>query len=300
VRSAGQTPDASIGGRRSGPARYVNSQTVQGFVIAVISGGLFWLVWIYGNGLRDARYLDGWVLGGGMAFQVAFHIAIKTGSLAPKSAARWKKVHIFVGYLLVAAFISHSDFSLPDTGLEWALWAGFVLVTLSGIFGTYLAWYLQTKYGIDERLSYDRIPTRRVELAREVHAAVTMTDRAASAIGLPAAPHDAWIMDLYAAHLRDFFRGPRNFSSHLLGSQRPLKRLTDEIDNLSRYVDQRGQDKLAAIKNLVIEKDRLDFARVYLGLTKGWLLVHVPVTYSLAVLIVLHVIVVYAFSSGPW
>jgi hypothetical protein len=58
--------------------------------------------------------------------------------------------------------------------------------------------------------------------------------------------------------------------------------------------------KLAAIKDLVVEKDWLDFARVYLGLTKGWLFVHVPVTYSLIVLTVLHVIVVYAFSSGPW
>jgi hypothetical protein len=82
--------------------------------------------------------------------------------------------------------------------------------------------------------------------------------------------------------------------------QRPLKRLTDEIDNLSRYVDQRSQEKLAAIKNLVIEKDRLDFAHVYLGLTKGWLFVHVPVTYALIALTVLHVLVVYAFSSGTW
>ena len=107
-------------------------------------------------------------------------------------------------------------------------------------------------------------------------------------------------MDLYTAHLRDFFQGPRNFAAHLIGSQRPLKRLTDEIDNLSCYVDDRSQQKLAAIKNLVVEKDRLDFARVFLGLTKGWLFVHVPVTYALAVLTVLHVFVVYAFSSGPW
>jgi hypothetical protein len=80
----------------------------------------------------------------------------------------------------------------------------------------------------------------------------------------------------------------------------PLKRLTDEIDNLSSYVDQQSQEKLAAIKNLVVEKDRLDFARVYLGLTKGFLFVHVPVTYALMVLMVLHVLVVYAFSSGAW
>jgi hypothetical protein len=301
VRSAGRhTSYASISGRGSGSARFLSSQTVQGLLIAVISGALFWLVWIYGNGLRDARYFDGWVLAGGMVLQLYFHIAIKTASLSPKSAQRWRKIHIFVGYLLIAAFISHSNFSLPDTGLEWALWAGFVLVALSGIFGTYLAWSLQARHGIDEQISYDRIPARRAELARDVHAAVGKTDPAAAAIALPAPPYDAWIMELYTTHLREFFQGHRNFTAHLIGSQRPLKRLTDEIDNLSRYVDQRHQEKLVAIRNLVVEKDRLDFSRVQLGLTKGWLFVHVPVTYTLVVLTVLHILVVYAFSSRPW
>ncbi len=292
--------DRSIGGRRPGAAGYVASRTVLGLLIAAISGGVFWLVWIYGNGLRDPRYLDGWMLAGGMSLQLGFHIAIKTDSLSPKSAMHWRKIHIVLGYLLIAAFISHSDFSLPDTGFEWALWACFVLVTLSGIFGTYLAWSLHAKCEIDERVGYDRIPTLRAELARDVHAAVAKTDPAASAIALPAPPYDAWIMDLYTTHLRDFFQGQRNVTAHLIGSQRPLKRLTDEIDNLSRYVDQGSQEKLAAIRSLVVEKDRLDFARVYLGLTKGWLFVHVPITYALIVLTVLHVLVVYAFSSGAW
>jgi hypothetical protein len=276
---------------------------VQGLLIAAISGGLFWLVWIYGNGLRDPRYLDGWVLACGMGVQLYFHIAIKRASLLPKAAMRWRKIHIFLGYVLVAAFISHSDFSLPDTGFEWALWAGFVLVTLSGIFGTYLTWSLKAKRLIDEGIGYDRIPSLRAELARDVHAAVAETEPAAAQItlpGLPALPHDAWIIDLYTNHLRDFFQGPRNFTAHLTGSQRPLKRLTDEIDNLSRYVDQQSRERLVAIKNLVIEKDRLDFARVYLGLTKGWLFVHVPVTYALIVLSVLHIVVAYSYSSGAW
>ena len=179
--------DGSIGGHGRGSAGYLNSQTVQGLLIAAISVGLFWLVWIYGNALRDPRYLDGWVLAGGMILQLCFHIAIKTASLSPKSAMRWRKIHIFLGYLLIAAFISHSDFSLPDTGFEWALWGAFVLVTLSGIFATYLAWSLQAKRGIDERVRYDRIPTRRAELARDLHAAVAKTDTAAAAIGLTGA-----------------------------------------------------------------------------------------------------------------
>jgi hypothetical protein len=301
MRSAARRASgASIGGRGLGLARNLTSRTVQGLLIAAISGGLFWLVWIYGNGLRDPRYLDGWVLAGGMSLQLYFHIAIKTASLSPKAAKRWRSIHVFVGYLLIAAFLSHSDFSLPDTGFEWALWTGFVLVTLSGIFGTYLAWALKVKSGIDERIGYDRIPARRAELARDVQAALAKTDPAAAALALPGLPYDAWIMDLYTNHLRDFFQGQRNSAAHLIGSRRPLKRLTDEIDKLSRYVDQQSQEKLAAIKSLVVEKDRLDFARVYLGFTKGWLFVHVPVTYGLIVLTVLHVLVVYAFSSGAW
>lgn len=291
--------DASVGGRGQGSAGYLISRTVQGLLIAAISGGLFWLVWIYASGLRDPRYLDGWVLAGGMALQFSFQIA-KTASLSPKSATRWRKIHIFVGYLLIAAFISHSDFSLPDTGFEWALWTGFVLVTLSGIFGTYLVWSLQAKRLIDEGVSYDRIPALRDELELAFLLAVDDADPPSAAIDLPGLPYDAWIRDLYTTHLGDFFRGPRNFTAHLFGSQRPLKRLTEAIDDLSRYVDYQSQERLAAIKNMVIEKDRLDFARVSLGLTKGWLFVHVPVTYALIVLTVLHGIVVYAFSSGVW
>lgn len=298
--AARRVPNAMIGRRGLGLARYVNAQTVQGALIAAISGGLFWLVWIYGNGLRDPRYFDGWLLTAGMALQLYFHIAVKTARLSPRSAARWRAIHIFAGYVLVAAFISHSDFSLPETVFEWALWTGFVLVSLSGIFGTYLAWSLKSKRAIDEELSYDRIPARRAELARSVHAAATQTDPANAVIGLPGPPYDAWIMDLYTNRLRDFFNKQRNFSAHLIGSRRPLKQLTDEIDNLSRYVDKQSQEKLTAIKDLVIEKDRLDFAHVYLGLTRIWLFVHVPATYALIVLTVLHIIVVYSFSSGAW
>lgn len=289
----------AIGGPASGSASYLG-RTVRTLLLAALSAGLFFLVSIYSSGLRDPRYLDGWVLVGGMSLQLYFHAAVKTGRLSVKSAVRWRKIHILLGYLLIAAFLSHSDFSLPDTGFEWALWASFALVTLSGLFGTYLAWSLKTKGRIDDGIGYDRIADLRADLARNLHAAVVKTDPADAALALPAPPHDAWIMDLYTTHLSAFFEEPRHLAAHLIGSQRPLKRLTDEIDTLSRYVDPKGQEKLAAVRALVIEKDRLDFARVHLGLSRAWLLVHVPVTYALVVLTVLHVVVAYAFSSGAW
>lgn len=288
----------SVGRRASDGS--ISSWAAWGVMIAATSAGLFWLVWIYGHGLRDPRYLDGWLLVVGMSLQLYFHITVKRASLSPKSTMRWQKIHIFIGYLLIAVFISHCDFSLPDTSLEWALWISFVLVALSGVLGTYLAWSLRTKHGLDESIGYDRIPIRRSELAQEVYALVVKRDAPAIAIALPAPPHDAWIMDLFTTHLRGFFQGQQNFTAHLIGSKRPLKQLINEIDNLSSYVDQQSQAKLAAIKNLVVEKDRLDLASVHLGLARAWLFVHVPVTYTLIVLTILHVVVVYAFSAAAF
>lgn len=290
----------ALSARGFAPPAYLIAKAAQILLISVIAGGLFWLVWLYASGLRDPRYLDGWILAGGMAAQILFHLALRRGRLSPKSAARWRKVHIFMGYLLIAAFISHSDVSLPDSKYEWFLWIAFVIVTASGLFGTYLAWSLKARRQIDDGVTYDRIPALRADLARAIDAAVAEANPAAATIALPGLPHEAWIKDLYATRLRHFFKHEHHNIAHLIGSQRHLQRLTGEIDKLSRYVDQSSQDKLAVIRQLVIEKDKLDFARVQLGLTRVWLFIHVPVTYSLVVLVVLHVVVVYAFSSGDW
>jgi len=288
--------------RRERRARgwYVRSEAILALLIAALSGGLIWLVTIYAGGLRDPRYLDGWILAGGMAVQLVFHIAIKTARLSPKSVVRWRRLHICLGYLLIAAFVSHSDFSLPESGFEWALSAGFVLVTLSGIFGTYLTSSMRARRERGLSGGDDQIAARRAELAQAVQLVIAESDAAPVDAVLPAPPFHAWIRDLYANHLKGYFEGRGSVAAHLIGSERPLVRVTDEIDALARYVDRQHQDKLDTLKALAIEKYRLDFNSVQIALTRGWLYVHVPVTYALIVLSVVHVLVVYAFSSGVW
>ncbi|MCB1506669.1 MAG: hypothetical protein KDJ47_16995 [Hyphomicrobiaceae bacterium] len=269
-------------------------------IFIAISSMLFWLVGIYGSALRDPRYLDGWILAVGMLVQLMFHVANRRARLKPSSAVRWRRFHVSLGYLLIAAFILHTDFTLPDTGLEWALWSGFVVIALSGVFGVLLAWSLKARMVLDEHPGYEHIARRRAELARDIHAVVAADNSDAAGSRLPQVPYDAWVRELYARQLDDFFSGPRNYASHLVGSPRPLKRLTDEIDTLSGYVDRPCQDKLQTVRELVVRKDREDFARVHLGLARAWPYLHMPVTYSLLALTVLHVVVVYAFSSGAW
>ncbi len=294
------TLKGAIGRRDPNSARGHFRTIVQALLFGSISAMLFWLVAAYGNALRDPRYLDGWVLAGGMGVQLYFHVATATGRLTPKAAARWRSLHIFFGLLLVPVFLLHSNFSLPDTNFEWALWIAFVLICLSGLFGIYISWSLKSRHMFGDDIVLDRIPEERAKLAREVQAIAARIDQAPAASALPPPPHDAWIRELYASRLIGFFSKRRNAFSHLIGSKRPLKQLTDEIDHLTGFVDKRGQEKLRAIRRLVIEKDRLDAANVALGLSRAWLLVHVPVTYSIVILAVVHILVVYSFSSGAY
>lgn len=304
AREASPGVGVSRGGRsvprRWRPAAASAGKLLAGLIVAAACAGLLWLVAIYANGLRDPRYLDGWVLAGGMGVQMYFHIATKAGWLSPVAAIRWRRLHILVGIWLIAAFISHVDLSLPDTALEWALGASFALVALSGGIGVYLAWSLAAKGALDERIGLEQIASRRSELARAAQAAVARADPAAAALALPAPPYDAWIADLHATHLQCFLDGPRNTAAHLIGSKRPLQWIVAEIDALARHLDPWNKEKLAEIKAIVIEKDQLDAELVAHALNRAWLMAHVPVTYMLIVLTVLHIVVVYAFSAGSW
>jgi hypothetical protein len=268
-----------------------------GFV--VISWGMLVLVWSYGNGLRDPRYLDGWLIACGMLIQILFHIAKAVG-LSPKSWVRWRKIHVFVGYLIIVGFVCHSDFSLPDSGFEWILWLAFVVVSASGLFGTYLLWLTHSKRPIKTLVNLNQIPSLRAELRKSMLEVASETGSSVATMDLPELPHEDWINEFCETDLSAFFNRKPRILGHLIGSQRYLSLVTDAIDNLARYVDQAGKTKLATLKTLAIEKDRLDFMQVSLGLSRGWLFVHVPITYSLLILTIVHIVVVYSFSSGIW
>ena len=251
---------------------------------------LYWLVGLYDSALRDARFFDGWVLVAGLGAQLAVHVRKRFRSFPVGHASGWMTAHIYCGYFVIAAFLFHTDFSLPDSQLEWALWVLFVLVVLSGLLGAYLSRTIPSKLdqGIGQT-TFEHIPTLRYRLAGQVDAlALDSVEKLGSLA----------ISEFYADQLRSFFRRPRNLFAHLRGSRQPLNRICSEIDNLERYVDEPGKETLDSIKDLVIAKDRLDFQYAHQGLLQTWLFLHVPATYGLIVLAVLHVAVVYAYSSG--
>jgi hypothetical protein len=106
------------------------------------------------------------------------------------------------------------------------------------------------------------------------------------------------ISDFYVSRLHDFFREPRNLLLHLMGSDRALAALLDEFDNMDRYLHAREGEFAEQLRELVLKKNDLDFHYSLQLALKAWLLVHVPLTFSLLIIAVMHLILAYAFSGG--
>ena len=251
---------------------------------------LWGLDWLYSTTLRDPKFFDGWILLSGMAFLVLFNARKKLSMLPLGRAAVWMQLHLYVGYFVVAAFILHAGLSFPSGLLEWGVWSLFLIVALSGIVGAYLTRAIPSKLEQhSERVLFERIPGFRAGLATEVEAlAIDSVNQEASLS----------ISNLYINTLHDFFRKPANILAHLRNSAGSLTRINSEIDTLNQYLDSSGQERLAQIKDLVRAKDNLDYQYAQQGILKLWLFIHLPATYGLIVLVMTHVAVVYAFSSG--
>ncbi|MFY0613340.1 MAG: hypothetical protein JXQ99_17540 [Hyphomicrobiaceae bacterium] len=244
----------------------------------------------YGTTLRDPLFVDGLVLSFAMGMQLLLHLQNKRIFKLPGSLPMWSTLHIYTGFFVVGAFIIHTSGSLPDTRLEWILWLLFVVVVISGLIGTYLSRTIPDRLEQDgERISFDSMSALRSALQQRANSLLLLSSQQASF---------RLFQELYDATLHDFFKAPRNAIAHLRGSNRPLKRLMFELDAIEPNLNREDHQLLVDLKGLVTSKNQLDFKSAHEAALRVWLFVHVPATYALVVLSVLHALIVYAYRSG--
>lgn len=263
-----------------------------GMTIALLSASFFWLVSIYQDSLRDPRFMDGWVLACGMWWQFCFHIALRSGRLSPGVARRWRTAHIFTGCLIVAAFLSHVAASLPDTAFEWLIWLSFILITLSGLWRTYLT-SATSIAATSPAMTWGRIREKREKLSLELETLVNAAPPQ-SVTALPVHPETNWVKELHRNHLKDYFSRispPTSVSaSHDI--------IISEIEAIDPFSTPATKEKLRIIKRLTNEKQQLDIALRNLLLSSISLVLHVHATYAMIALGTMHVVIMYSFSSG--
>jgi hypothetical protein len=206
------------------------------------------------------------------------------------SSETWLQFHIYAGLFTGVLFAVHISYQVPTGWFEGALAWLYGLVMLSGFFGLFasrtIPRRLTTRGG---EVLFERIPGIRRQLQER---AETLTLKS---IG---DAKSTTIADFYLRELKEFFDGPRHFLSHLLEVRTPLNRLLNRIGDLNRYLNEQERATMGEIAGLVRQKDGLDYHFALQRVLKLWLFVHIPLTYSLLLFTLAHIVLVFAFSGG--
>ncbi len=259
-------------------------------VWGVFALGVVILHAVYSVTLGPASYWSGWLLFAFILLLALYNLRKKLPSLPLGSSAAWLQFHIYGGWLTVLVFILHTGMRLPNGGLEVTLALLFVGVAGSGIVGLALSRVLAPRLAArEEEVIFERIPAMRKQLREKAENLILHCVSESSSTALA---------DFYANRLAPFFEGPRHLLWHVAGSDRPRHALLADLDTLDRYLNPKERDIVKEMAGLIRAKDNLDCHHALQGVLKVWLFVHIPLTYSLVLMSILHALLVSAYSTG--
>ncbi len=260
----------------------------------VVSSGLAiaFGLWVIGRSLslRDTAYLSGWILLTLTLFLTLYNARKKLTYPPLVRASTWLHFHAYGGMLSLVAFLVHLRFQWPNGRIEVVLATLFVAVAGSGIVGLFLSRAVPPRLAVrGEEVIFERIPVFRRKLREQAEQLVVDCVEVA---------HASTLADFYTERLADFFAGPRHFWRHLAQSSRRSRGLLAELASLDRYLGDREREAAKELAGLIEAKDSLDYHHALQGTLKGWLFVHIPLTYAMLVFIVVHVVLVHAFRGA--
>lgn len=235
-------------------------------------------------------FISGWVLFVGMVILSSYNVWKKLPFLPLGSSEGWLQFHIYSGLFSVTAYLIHTRFRLPSGWFEQTLALFYALVTLTGLFGLLITRTFPRRLTArGGEVIYEQIP----------FACRQLKDRAESlALGSAREVQASTIAQFYVAQLADFFSGPRNRFYHIVESRNALNQLQAKITEVNRFLNEQERSVMEKIGEFVRQKDGLDYHYALQSTLKLWLFTHIPLTYGLMLLSLLHIVFVYAFSGG--
>jgi hypothetical protein len=235
-------------------------------------------------------YLTGWLLLALCLGLTAYNLRKKLPFLPLLSSRVWLQFHAYAGLFAGVLFIFHLRFSIPGGAFNLVLAALFLAVTLSGIGGWWLSRVIPRRLtSAGGEVPFERIPVIRRDIRLQ-----------AEKITLAAIPEakSTTLADFYVRELAPAFAARPSFFRHLLGSRAALNDRLAALSEAGRYLAPAEQTRAEQIAGLLRARHALDFHHANQLLLKGWLFVHLPLTYALLVFTAVHVLLVHAYSGG--
>jgi hypothetical protein len=240
--------------------------------------------------LRPPQFDTGWLLCSALVFLALYNGRKKLPFLPLFRSSTWLQFHIYVGFFTMWCFLVHIQFQFPTGWYETIFALCYCVTALSGVFGLTASRILPARLSAsNEEFIYERIPMYRHQIKEQVEALLLQSAQESQSTTLT---------KFYQDHLFDFFIKPRNLLAHCVASTRHLKELFIKVESLKRYTTKDELPYLKEMETCIRQKNNLDYQYALQTLLKGWLFVHIALTYSLLLLSLVHILLVYAFHGG--
>lgn len=240
--------------------------------------------------LRPHSFYTGIALLAFVLLLTLFNARKKLPFLPLLKASHWLQFHIYAGLLSIFLYALHTDFRIPTGNLEIALAILFGIVTLSGVAGIFISRLLPSLMASSgEALTFEKIPTYEIRLRREVEELIESTEKknGTSSLG-----------DVYISRLSRYFK-PRSVTRFFLGHPNRFRaRAMEDLENSARYTSEDEQDAVEMMKDFIDTKYNLDVQKCSQSFLRCWLFVHIPFTYSMLIVALVHAWIAYNYTAS--
>ncbi|MEZ6136418.1 MAG: hypothetical protein R3C53_16100 [Pirellulaceae bacterium] len=245
------------------------------------------LQWVR-NQLGDESTFTGWTL---LTATMGLYLLTARKRMIARRlgpVAAWLQVHMYMGTFASIVFLMHIGW--PVRGLfESFLAACFVVVAVSGIALGLLSRSTPRKLAaIEGDYLLERIPALRANVAGDAH------NTAISSAGFG---EGATLAEFYQRRLLPFFQSPRGLLYQLIPNGFARRQLLRELNDLDRYLAEQGNASRLRLIHLVKSKDDLDYHQALQTRLRLFFAAHVALTWALALMIGVHVVLVYRFQG---
>ena len=271
--------------------RTFSSRRTKAVVSSLIVAGFF-SVFIYSFELmqKNAVNLSGWILLA-LALVLTLFNGRKKLTYPPLiKSSIWLQFHVYIGWLALLIFFFHTQWQIPNGPLESVLYIIFMLLALSGVLGVFVTRILPKQLASrGSEVIYERIPMFVRQLREQAEQLVL------ESVGYN---NSTILSEFYRQSLESYLSGPSGLTAKIIRRDQEYLQLQSELKALHRYLTEEECDIADQLSAIVETKDDLDFHYVRQGVLKYWLFVHIPLTYSMLLFALVHLVLVQAFSIG--
>lgn len=239
--------------------------------------------------LGDESIFTGWTLLVATAGLYLLTLRKKLIRLKLGPVAGWLQVHAYMGTFASIVFLMHIGW--PVRGIfETTLAFSFVFVAATGILLGVLSRITPKRLAaISNDYHLERIPALQAGVANQAHSL---------ALGSTQFGEGATLSEYYQRRLLPFFQTQRSVLYVLFPNGVKRRRLLRELSDLDRYLADNGAENRQALSQMVKAKDDLDYHYALQTRLKLMFTMHVSMTWALAVMIGVHVVMVYRFQGA--